>query len=51
MPDYDKVKAGLKGYGIVLEREKLYEPDEKYVRFVGSNRIKHNIQRRVSHKK
>ena len=50
-PDYDKVKVGLSAYGIVLEREKLYDPDEKYVRFVVPERIEQQPQRRARHKK
>ena len=47
-PDYERIKEGLKAYGIIMADKKLFPPDEKYVRFIDSN-TDHN--RRVSVKK
>ena len=47
-PDYERIKEGLKAYGIIMTDKKLFPPDEKYVRFMDSN-TDHN--RRVSVKK
>lgn len=50
-PDYNKIKSGLRDYGITMEKEKLYEPDEKYARFIDVENLNKTKQRRVEQEK
>lgn len=47
-PDYERIKEGLKAYGIVMTDKKLFPPDEKYVRFID---VEKSSDRRVSLRK
>lgn len=50
-PDYELIKQKLIKHNITLEKEVLFEPDEKYARFISIDTDSQKSRRRVKHEK